>query len=108
MPIERRDPSQPAIDYQFVDGQGTIGLINSVSQPFCGDCNRLRLTAEGQLRNCLFSHSEWDARALLRSGTSDSQLKLLMQECVAAKEPGHGIGNEDFVKPQRAMHEIGG
>ncbi len=112
-PIERCDPSQPAVDYRFVDGrfvdgQGTIGLINPVSQPFCGDCNRLRLTAEGQLRNCLFSNAGWDARDLLRSGATDSQLKQLMQECVAAKEPGHGIGSEDFVKPQRAMHEIGG
>jgi len=107
-PVERLDPSQPAVDYRFVDGQGTIGLINPVSQPFCGDCNRLRLTSEGQLHNCLFSNAEWDAKALLRSGASDGQLRQLMQECVAAKEPGHGIGSDDFVKPQRAMHEIGG
>jgi len=107
-PAERNDPSQPAMDYQFSDGSGQIGFINPVTQPFCGDCNRLRLTAEGQVRNCLFSTVEWDARALLRSGASDAELAQLVRDCVAAKKPGHGIDSDEFVRPQRAMYQIGG
>ncbi|MCO6458342.1 MAG: GTP 3',8-cyclase MoaA [Pirellulaceae bacterium] len=106
--IERPDPSQPAVDYQFADGMGRIGFINPVSQPFCGDCNRLRLTAEGQVRNCLFSTVEWDARAVLRGDGTDQQLADLVRQCVAAKKPGHGIDSPVFVKPQRAMYQIGG
>jgi len=108
----RMDPSQPAVDYVFADGQGRIGFINPVSQPFCDSCNRLRLTAEGQLRNCLFSTSEWDARALLRSAGStaedDANLRQLIHDCVAAKQPAHGIGGADFQQPERAMYQIGG
>ena len=65
-PGERPDPSQPAVEFTYPDGRGRVGFINPVSQPFCGDCNRLRITAEGQLRNCLFSTTEWDVRALFR------------------------------------------
>jgi len=107
-PLERKDPSQPAVDFRFADGVGNIGFINPVSQPFCGDCNRLRLTAEGQIRNCLFSTVEWDARALLRNGGSDADLREQLRDCVAAKQPGHGIGEADFQKPDRAMYQIGG
>jgi cyclic pyranopterin phosphate synthase len=107
-PADRDDPSQPAMDYQFSDGSGQIGFINPITQPFCGDCNRLRLTAEGQVRNCLFSTVEWDARALLRGGASDAELAQLVRDCVAAKKPGHGIDSDDFVRPQRAMYQIGG
>lgn len=107
-PAERDDPSQPAMDYQFTDGGGQIGFINPVTQPFCGDCNRLRLTAEGQVRNCLFSTVEWDARALLRGGASDADLERLVRDCVAAKKPGHGIDSDEFIRPQRAMYQIGG
>ena len=114
-PAERSEPSQPAVDYQFVadrgqfvTGGGQIGFINPVTQPFCGDCNRLRLTAEGQIRNCLFSTVEWDARALMRSGGSDAELVQLVRDCVAAKKPGHGIDSEEFIRPQRAMYQIGG
>jgi cyclic pyranopterin phosphate synthase len=107
-PAERDDPSQPAMDYQFTDGSGQIGFINPVTQPFCGDCNRLRLTAEGQVRNCLFSTVEWDARALLRGGASDAELVQLVRDCVAAKKPGHGIDSDEFIRPQRAMYQIGG
>lgn len=107
-PAERDDPSQPAMDYQFTDGGGQIGFINPVTQPFCGDCNRLRLTAEGQVRNCLFSTVEWDARALLRGGASDADLEQLVRDCVAAKKPGHGIDSDEFIRPQRAMYQIGG
>lgn len=107
-PVERGDPSQPAVDYAFADGRGRIGFINPVSEPFCGACNRLRITAEGQLRNCLFSTEEWDARALLRNGGTDAELIELVRNCVAAKKPGHGIDSPDFLRPQRAMYQIGG
>ncbi len=102
------DPSQPATDFRFVDGGGTIGFINPVTQPFCGDCNRLRLTAEGQVRNCLFSTVEWDARALLRGGADDTAVAELVRACVGAKKAGHGINSDAFLKPERAMYQIGG
>jgi cyclic pyranopterin phosphate synthase len=108
VPAERADPSQPAVDYCFADGRGGLGFINSVSEPFCEGCNRLRLTAEGQVRNCLFSTAEWDARAVLRGGGSDDQLRDLVRECVAAKARAHGIGSADFHRPERAMYQIGG
>ena len=108
VPRRVEDPSQPATDYMFADGGGRVGFINPVTQPFCGRCNRLRLTAEGQVRNCLFSTVEWDARAVLRGGGSDEELEALVRASVAAKKAGHGIDNSDFVKPQRAMYQIGG
>ncbi len=108
MPLKVEDPSQPATDYAFADGVGRIGFINPVSQPFCARCNRLRLTAEGQVRNCLFSLEEWDARAVLRGDGSDGQLAELVRASIAAKRPGHGIDDEGFTKPQRAMYQIGG
>jgi cyclic pyranopterin phosphate synthase len=106
--VARPDPSQPATDFEFADGGGRIGFINPVTHPFCGDCNRLRLTAEGQVRNCLFSIAEWDARAVLRGGGSDEELEQLVRDCVRAKKPGHGIDSPEFIKPQRAMYQIGG
>jgi GTP 3',8-cyclase len=108
VPAPRPDPSQPATDYRFTDGSGAIGFINPVTQPFCEDCNRLRLTAEGKIRNCLFSTVEWDARALLRGGGTDKDLAQLVRDCVQAKKPGHGIDSPNFVRPERAMYEIGG
>lgn len=107
-PAERTDHSQPAMDFVYRDGGGSVGFINPVSQPFCGDCNRLRVTAEGQLRNCLFSTVEWDARALLRAGATDDELADLVRACVLAKKPGHGIDSSEFVRPERAMYQIGG
>jgi len=107
-PVADHDPCQPARDFAFADGRGIIGFINPVSEPFCESCNRLRLTAEGQIRNCLFSVAEWDARALLRSGASDAELAQLIRDCVAAKKTGHGIDSPEFVKPERAMFQIGG
>ena len=107
-PADRPDPSQPATDFRFADGSGTIGFINPVTQPFCEDCNRLRITAEGQVRNCLFSTVEWDARAILRGGGSDDELAQLVRDSVRAKKPGHGIDSSDFVRPERAMYQIGG
>ncbi len=106
--VDRDDPNQPAVDYRFADGVGRIGFINPVSEPFCESCNRLRLTAEGQVRNCLFSIQEWDARTILRGGGTDEDLAALVRASVGAKEPGHGIDSEQFVRPVRAMYEIGG
>jgi GTP 3',8-cyclase len=108
VPAARTDASQPALDFKFADGRGGIGFINPVSEPFCGDCNRLRLTAEGQVRNCLFSTVEWGARRLLRSGVSDDELRSLVRDCVAAKAAAHGIGQREFHQPERAMYQIGG
>lgn len=107
-PVEGSDPSQPATDYQFADGSGRVGLINPVSQPFCSTCNRLRLTAEGKVRNCLFSTVEWDARDLLRGGADDAEIEALVRSSIAAKKAAHGINTDEFVKPERAMYQIGG
>lgn len=107
-PIAPSHPHQPATDYRFVDGGGIVGFINPVTQPFCHDCNRLRLTAEGQIRNCLFSIEEWDARAVLRQNGTDDELAELIRTAVAAKKAGHGINSDEFVKPSRAMFQIGG
>jgi len=108
VPAARPDASQPALDFRFADGRGGIGFINPVSEPFCGDCNRLRLTAEGQVRNCLFSSVEWDARRLLRGGASDDELRTLVRDCLAAKAAAHGIGQPGFHQPERPMYQIGG
>jgi GTP 3',8-cyclase len=108
VPVGRPHASQPASDFEYADGRGRIGLIQPVSQPFCGDCDRLRLTAEGQVRNCLFSTAEWDARALLRGDGSDDEIADLVRNCILAKAPAHGINTADFVRPERAMYQIGG
>jgi GTP 3',8-cyclase len=107
-PLPVENPHQPATDYRYRDGGGRVGFINPVTHPFCGDCNRLRLTAEGQVRNCLFSIEEWDARRLLRGGATDDDLAELVRACVAAKRAGHGINSDEFLKPERAMFQIGG
>ena len=104
----REDASQPAMDYEFSDGSGRIGLINSVTEPFCGTCNRLRITAEGQVRNCLFSNAEWDARAVIRNDGTDEELLQLVRDSLAAKKRGHGQDSLEFARPERAMYQIGG
>ncbi len=104
----RGDRSQPATDFLLAETEAVVGFINPVSEPFCGDCNRLRLTAEGQIRNCLFSDVEWDARRLLRSGADDEAITTLVRHCVAAKKFGHGIDSPVFSRPERAMYQIGG
>lgn len=101
------DAGQPARDYRWVDG-GRVGFIDPVTRPFCDRCDRLRLTADGQFRNCLFSTTEWDARAVLRGGGDDAALKGLLRDCVAAKAAAHGIGTPGFERPARAMYQIGG
>lgn len=104
----RTDPSQPAFDYRYAQGRGRLGLIHPVTAPFCDTCNRLRLTAEGKLRNCLFSLEEWDLRAPLRQGVSEQEILALVRACVLAKQPGHLIGQQHFERPERTMHQIGG
>jgi cyclic pyranopterin phosphate synthase len=107
-PIAPPHRSQPAVDFEYADGGGRVGLIHPVSRPFCDTCDRLRLTAEGQVRNCLFSTVEWDARALLRGNGSNDEIAQLVRDCVWAKAPAHGIGTDHFVRPERAMYQIGG
>jgi cyclic pyranopterin phosphate synthase len=106
--IEEDRPS-PAAKYRFADGaQGSIGFISSVSQAFCSACNRIRLTAEGGLRTCLFSLQETPLRDLLRSGASDETLSRAIEAAVWNKEEGHLINQEGFIKPAKSMSQIGG
>ncbi len=98
----------PAERFRFADGRGEIGLISSVTEPFCGTCNRLRLTADGAVRNCLFSDDECSTRDLLRSGATDADLALLLRRSVWGKLPGHGINEPGFLRPARSMSMIGG
>ena len=107
-PLAARDPGQPSVDYRYADEGGLVGFIDPVSQPFCDRCDRLRLTADGQFRNCLFSTTEWDVRALVRGGGDDAEIARLLGECVAAKRAAHGIGSSAFERPARAMYQIGG
>ncbi|MGC3968755.1 MAG: hypothetical protein QM775_15720 [Pirellulales bacterium] len=107
-PIVPVHPGQPASDYRFVGGGGIVGFINPVTQPFCESCNRLRLTAEGRVRNCLFSIEEWDARAVLRGGGTEEELATLVRHSIHAKRAGHGIHTDQFQRPERAMFQIGG
>lgn len=103
------DEPEPVTPYRFADGApGRIGVIPSVSEPFCSSCNRLRLTADGQLRACLFSLDETDLRGPMRSGATDDELASLARACVATKWAGHKVGQADFVKPSRSMSMIGG
>ncbi|HYM59004.1 MAG TPA: GTP 3',8-cyclase MoaA [Solirubrobacteraceae bacterium] len=94
--------------WRFADGQGEIGFISPVSEPFCGDCNRIRLTAEGMLRTCLFSLHETDLREPMRAGASDSELATIVREAVWRKELKHHIGDKGFRQPARTMSRIGG
>jgi cyclic pyranopterin phosphate synthase len=98
----------PAERFRFVDGGGEIGLISSVTQPFCGTCNRLRLTSDGAVRNCLFSDNEHDLRDLLRNGGTDTELAFQFRAAVWDKQPGHGINEPGFLRSARSMSMIGG
>ncbi len=106
-PVPAADASQPATDYRLAGG-GRVGFIDSVSQPFCGKCDRLRLTADGKLRNCLFGREEWDVAALLQQGADTQELQRLLAAAVRAKHAAHGIAEPGFQPPQRAMYQIGG
>lgn len=98
----------PATEYEFADGRGRIGFIPTVSQPFCDRCDRFRLTADGKLRNCLFSLEEADLRAPLRAGADDATLAAVMRRAIRAKGSGHRINTDRFVQPERTMSAIGG
>jgi cyclic pyranopterin phosphate synthase len=102
------DPRAPATEYAFADGGGTVGFIASVSRPFCLNCNRLRLTADGKLRYCLFAIEEDDVKSLMRAGASDDEIAALVRRNVAGKWIGHEINSEKFVAPPRPMYSIGG
>ena len=105
---EPREPHATARVYRFADGRGKIGLINPVSEPFCGDCNRIRLTADGRLRTCLFSLNETDLRGPLRAGADDSELERIIRDAVWRKELKHHVGDPGFIQPARTMSAIGG
>jgi cyclic pyranopterin phosphate synthase len=107
-PVPDPDPRAPALDYEYEDGGGRVGMIASVSRPFCMSCNRVRLTADGKLRNCLFALDETDVRALLRGGADDAALVQALKDSVAEKWEGHEINTARFIKPERLMHSIGG
>jgi cyclic pyranopterin phosphate synthase len=101
-------PSSTARRFRFADGAGEIGFVNPVSEPFCSACDRIRLTADGQLRTCLFSRREWDLKTPLRDGATDRQLEELLRFAVAHKELKHKINDPGFVKASRSMSQIGG
>ncbi|HEY8771029.1 MAG TPA: hypothetical protein VIM03_10835, partial [Thermoleophilaceae bacterium] len=109
-PLEEapREPHATARVFHFRDGQGEIGFINPVSEPFCADCNRVRLTAEGKLRTCLFSLHETDLREPLRGGASDDELERIVRDAVWRKELKHHVGEKGFRQPPRTMSAIGG
>ena len=109
-PLEEvpREPHATARVFRFRDGRGEIGFINPVSEPFCADCNRIRLTADGKLRTCLFSLHETDLRAPLRGTTSDDELETILRDAVWRKELKHHVGEPGFRQPPRTMSAIGG
>lgn len=108
VPLGQRDVHAPATDFEFADGVGRIGFIASVSQPFCLDCNRFRITADGKIRNCLFSLEETDLKGLLRNGGTDEQIEQAVRASIAAKNEGHEINTARFIQPDRPMFSIGG
>jgi cyclic pyranopterin phosphate synthase len=105
---EPREPSSTARVYRFADGVGRIGFINPVSEPFCADCNRVRLTADGRLRTCLFSLNETDLRLAMREGADDDELEEIIRTAVWRKELKHHVGEKGFIQPARSMSAIGG
>jgi len=106
-PVERRGP-QPAERFRYRDGGGEIGVVASVTRSFCASCDRVRLTAEGMFRNCLFAVRETDLRAILRGGGSDDDLAAAIEADVSTKWAGHAVGQVHFVRPARSMSQIGG
>jgi cyclic pyranopterin phosphate synthase len=102
------DPSAPATVYRYLDGRGSVGVIASVTRPFCGHCDRIRLTADGQIRTCLFSLTEYDFRRAMRAGESDDVIVEMLKAAVWRKEPGHLINSPYYKQPERGMSAIGG
>jgi cyclic pyranopterin phosphate synthase len=108
VPVPDPDPRAPASEYSFSDGRGRVGFIASVSRPFCLNCNRIRLTADGKLRYCLFALEEDDVKSLMRGGATDDEIAALVRRNVAGKWEGHEINSVKFVAPPRPMYSIGG
>jgi len=108
VPIDNSLEIGPASEYNFADGKGKIGIITAVSNPFCDHCNRIRMTADGKLRTCLFSTKETNLKELIRSGATEETIIETLKQAVLVKEPGHKINLDDFERPTRAMHAIGG
>ncbi len=108
VPADDYDPRAPAMEFQYLDRKGRVGIIASVSRPFCLSCNRIRLTSDGKLRNCLFALDEVDVKPYLRGPTNDSALADLLRKNVYDKWEGHEINSARFIKPLRTMHMIGG
>jgi cyclic pyranopterin phosphate synthase len=108
VPRPGQDPHAPASEFVFADGVGKIGFISSVSRPFCMSCDRFRITADGKLRNCLFSLEETDVKTMLRSGAGDSEIAQAIRDSIAAKKEGHEINTARFIQPERPMYSIGG
>jgi cyclic pyranopterin phosphate synthase len=101
--------SEPASMFDFADGSpGRVGVIASVTEPFCSSCDRLRLTSDGYLRTCLFAHTETDLRTPLRAGADDAEISAIIRHAVSRKGPGHAIGQPEFEQPVRLMSRIGG
>jgi cyclic pyranopterin phosphate synthase len=100
--------NEPAERWRYSDGNGEVGVIASVTKPFCGNCDRVRLTAEGQFRTCLFAVDEFDMRSLLRDEASDEAIADAIAEAVGTKWAGHSIGQVNFIRPKRTMSQIGG
>jgi cyclic pyranopterin phosphate synthase len=110
-PIEAHEPvddPEPAETFRYQDGVGVFGVIASVTNAFCGSCDRVRLTADGQMRSCLFALDETDLRAVLRTGGSDDDLAAAVTRCVAGKWAGHMVNDVHFIRPRRSMSQIGG
>jgi cyclic pyranopterin phosphate synthase len=108
VPVPDPDPRAPASEYAYADGRGMVGIIASVSKPFCLNCNRIRLTADGKLRYCLFAIEEDDVKGLMRSGARDEEIAELVRRNLAGKWEGHEINSARFVAPPRPMYSIGG
>jgi GTP 3',8-cyclase len=108
IPVPDPDPRAPALEYAYADGGGTVGFIASVSRPFCGNCNRIRLTADGKLRYCLFAIEEDDVKGLMRGGAGDEEIAALVRKNLSEKWEGHEINSAKFVAPPRPMYSIGG
>jgi cyclic pyranopterin phosphate synthase len=108
VPRPGHDPHAPASEFVFADGLGRIGFIASISRPFCMSCDRFRITADGKLRNCLFSLEETDVKSMLRAGTDDARIADAIRASIAAKKEGHEINTARFIQPARPMYSIGG
>jgi len=107
-PLQPERPSATATRWRFADGAGELQFVSSVTEPFCATCDRLRLTADGQLRTCLFAETETDLRGPLRAGASDAELDAIVRAAVLAKGPGHGMADPEWTYTGRPMSLIGG